>query len=74
MSLIIRIQINTKEIRCYTVRRVSNVSVLKPLGKINKYEVKECYSGKLMGYVNHKYDDIPERLSIKALKLTNKKL
>jgi len=69
MSIIIRIQINNKEIRCYSVRTITNTGVTKPIGKTSEYEVKECRSQKIIGYVSHKYDDSPEKLVIKAMEL-----
>jgi hypothetical protein len=69
MSIIIRIQINNKEIRCYSVQRITNTDTLRPTGKISKYKVSDCYSRKLIGFVTHNYDDIPEKLTIKAMKL-----
>jgi len=69
MSMIVRIQINSREILCYSVRRITNVDVEKPHGKVSDYEIKECYSGKIMGNVAHKYDDPPEELVLKSMKV-----
>jgi hypothetical protein len=51
------------------VRRITNTGVTKPIGKTSEYEVKECRSQKIIGYVSHKYDDSPEKLAIKAMEL-----
>jgi hypothetical protein len=69
MTLIVRIQINSKELRCYRVKRITNIGKVKPTGTTNLYQVTECYSDKLIGHVTHNYDDSPEKLVIKALKL-----
>lgn len=69
MAVIIRIQINNKEIRCYGITRITNTGVLHPTGKESTYKITECYSGKLIGYLRHNYDDSPEKLVIKAMKL-----
>lgn len=74
--MIVRIAINTKEIRCYGIRRISHIDIMKPVGKICLYEIKECYSHKIIGKVEHLYDDSPEVLVMKVMKtiLKNKKV
>jgi len=62
MCMIVRIALNTKEIRCYSIRRVSHTDIMKPIGKVCKYEVMECYSRKIIGKLHHCYDDPPEQL------------
>ena len=69
MSLIIRIQINNKEIRCYSVQRITNTDIPNPHGKTSEYKVIECHSRKIIGVVSHNYDDGPEKLTIKAMEL-----
>lgn len=69
MALIIRIQISNKDIRCYSVQRITNTGTPHPTGKTSTYKVTECYSRKLIGHVTHNYDDGPEKLVIKAMKL-----
>lgn len=43
--------------------------MITPHDTSNKYKITECYSQKHIGYVTHKFDDPPEKLAIKALKL-----
>ena len=69
MSIIIRIQLNKKEIRCYAVQRITNTDTLRPTAKISDYKVSDCYSHKIIGYVSHNYEDSVEKLTIKAMEL-----
>ena len=73
MALIIRIQINQKEIRCYGVQRITNTDMLKPHHTKNKYKVTDCKQ-KHLGYVLHNFDDAPEKLVLKTMKLVMKSL
>jgi hypothetical protein len=51
------------------VKRITITGVTNPIGKTSEYEVKECRSQKIIGYVSLKYDDSPEKLVIKAMEL-----
>ena len=62
MCMIVRIAINNKEIRCYSIQRVTHIDDPKPIGKVCRYKIMECYSRKIMGKLHHKYDDPPEKL------------
>jgi hypothetical protein len=62
MCMIVRIAINSKELRCYSIRRITHTNILKPVGKICRYEIMECYSRKKIGTLYHGYDDPPEKL------------
>jgi hypothetical protein len=68
MAMIIRIQINHKEIRCYAVQRITNTVETKPYGKVSTYQITDILTKKSYGTVRHKYDDNPEKLVIKAMK------
>jgi hypothetical protein len=72
MALIVRIAINTKEIRCYGAQRISNTDMLKPHNTKNRYKITDCISRKHLGYVNHNFDDAPEKLVSKIMKLVIK--
>ena len=68
MTMIIRIQINHKEIRCYAVQRITNTAVPKPIGRVSTYQITDILTKKSYGTVRHNYDDSPEKLVIKAMK------
>lgn len=72
MALVVDISLNgDRHIARYVIRRLTNTDSTKPSGTINRYEVKKevryFVDGKFLtwehvGYVDHAYDDKPERL------------
>jgi hypothetical protein len=69
MAMIVRIAINSKEIRCYAIQRITHIDEFQPTGKVCDYQVREYYSGKYIGKIKHNYDHPPERLVLKAMTL-----
>lgn len=65
MALIVRIAVNTKEIRCYSIRRITHTDKLKP-HCVCQYEIRDIH-GTHMGDVYHHYDDAPEQLVLLAM-------
>jgi hypothetical protein len=72
MVLILHISVNNSVIRRYLIQRITNTSMLKPTGTKNRYKVTCGETQKHIGYVSHNFDDPPEKLVIKAMKLVIK--
>jgi hypothetical protein len=68
MSLVVDISLNgNPRIARYAIRRLTNTDSTKPSGTVNRYAITKVVEGaheewEFVGYVNHAYDDKPERL------------